>query len=357
MATLETVKYLGGTKTEIAEALNNNFTNLNTSKLEANAKAVSAITADSAAKLAAARTISLTGAVTGSVATDLSGNASISTTLSSFDASKITSGVIDIARIPQGALERLTIVADDTARFALTTATVQKGDTVKVTATGKMYFVVDDSKLNAEAGYEVYTAGTATSVPWSGITGKPTALSAFTNDSGYMKTTEADTKYAVSSHGTHVTYEGTAANIKMNGAAAVGILATVARADHIHPVDTSRAALASPALTGTPTAPTAAAGTNTTQLATTAFVKTAVDTAVSSAGIVKKITFTSADARWGTLAGGLYPLTLDTTGKDIILVMRDNSGTVEQCEVGVKVSGNNRILDSYDKFAGYVLCI
>lgn len=39
------------------------------------------------------------------------------------------------------------------------------------------------------------------------------------------------------------------------------------------------APLASPGLTGTPTAPTAAAGTNTTQLATTAFVKTAVDNA------------------------------------------------------------------------------
>ena len=38
-----------------------------------------------------------------------------------------------------------------------------------------------------------------------------------------------------------------------------------------------KAPLASPALTGTPTAPTAAAGTNTTQLATTAFVTAAVD--------------------------------------------------------------------------------
>ncbi len=37
-----------------------------------------------------------------------------------------------------------------------------------------------------------------------------------------------------------------------------------------------KAPLASPALTGTPTAPTAAAGTKTTQLATTAFVTTAV---------------------------------------------------------------------------------
>lgn len=39
----------------------------------------------------------------------------------------------------------------------------------------------------------------------------------------------------------------------------------------------SKADINSPALTGTPTAPTAASGTNTTQVATTAFVKTAVD--------------------------------------------------------------------------------
>lgn len=44
-----------------------------------------------------------------------------------------------------------------------------------------------------------------------------------------------------------------------------------------------KANLASPALTGTPSAPTAAAGTNTTQIATTAYVKTAVDAVVSAA--------------------------------------------------------------------------
>jgi hypothetical protein len=81
----------------------------------------------------------------------------------------------------------------------------------------------------------------------------------------------------------------------MNGVAAVGTGATFARADHVHPVDTScyqasnpsgyqtaaqvtaslapYAPLASPALTGVPTAPTAAPGTNTTQVATTAFVE------------------------------------------------------------------------------------
>jgi hypothetical protein len=40
---------------------------------------------------------------------------------------------------------------------------------------------------------------------------------------------------------------------------------------------TSKANSVSPVLTGTPTAPTAAAGNNTTQLATTAFVATAID--------------------------------------------------------------------------------
>ncbi len=45
----------------------------------------------------------------------------------------------------------------------------------------------------------------------------------------------------------------------------------------------TKANLESPALTGLPTAPTASAGTNTAQLATTAFVKTAVDNLVASA--------------------------------------------------------------------------
>lgn len=89
------------------------------------------------------------------------------------DASKITTGTISIERLPAGALERCVIVANDTARFALTKSQVQTGDTVKVTATNKMYFVIDDTKLNVEAGYTVYTAGSATEVPWAGVTGKP----------------------------------------------------------------------------------------------------------------------------------------------------------------------------------------
>lgn len=132
--------------------------------------------APTATKLQAARTIALSGAVTGSVSSDFGSNVTISTTLANFDASKIASGTISIDRLPKAALERLVVVANDTARFALTTATVQSGDTVKVTSTGKMYLIKDESKLNSEDGYEPYTASQASSVPWSGVTGKPSTF-------------------------------------------------------------------------------------------------------------------------------------------------------------------------------------
>lgn len=132
--------------------------------------------APTATKLRAARTIALSGAVTGSVSSDFGSNVTISTTLANFDASKIASGTISIDRLPKAALERLIVVADDTARFALTTATAQSGDTVKVTFTGKMYLIKDESKLSSEDGYEPYTASQASSVPWSGVTGKPSTF-------------------------------------------------------------------------------------------------------------------------------------------------------------------------------------
>jgi hypothetical protein len=59
--------------------------------------------------------------------------------------------------------------------------------------------------------------------------------------------------------------------------AVVGTSTLAARQDHVHPIDTSRAPLASPALTGTPTAPTAATTVNSTQLATTAFATPRTD--------------------------------------------------------------------------------
>lgn len=67
----------------------------------------------------------------------------------------------------------------------------------------------------------------------------------------------------------------------------------------------AKAALASPALTGTPTAPTAAVGTNTTQIATTAFVNAEIanDVAVRSAYVSSDQTITAGGLL--TLAHGL----------------------------------------------------
>ena len=95
--------------------------------------------------------------------------------ITELDASKLT-GKIDIARIPAGALERLVPVTNDEARFALTTEQVQNGDVVKVTGTNSLYYVVDDTKLSTEEGYEPYATGTAMSVSWGGITDKPSTF-------------------------------------------------------------------------------------------------------------------------------------------------------------------------------------
>lgn len=99
----------------------------------------------------------------------------------SVDAAQIN-GTIPLDKLPKAALERLVIVETDAARLALTSEDVQNGDSVKVTATGLMYAVVDDTKLGGdtpEAAFTEYVVGTAAkaaladAVPWSGITDKP----------------------------------------------------------------------------------------------------------------------------------------------------------------------------------------
>ena len=101
------------------------------------------------------------------------------------------------------------------------------------------------------------------------LTGAPTAPTAAV---GTNTTQIATTGFVNAEIAADRPFETTVSNIKMDGAQSVGSLNTVARGDHVHPTDTSRAPLASPALTGIPTAPTASTGTRSTQLATTAFV-------------------------------------------------------------------------------------
>ena len=99
------------------------------------------------------------------------------------------------------------------------------------------------------------------------LTGTPTAPTAATSTN---TTQVATTAYVVGQAGT--------ATPVVNGTAAVGTSLLYSRQDHVHGTDTTRAPLASPTFTGTPAAPTATAGTNTTQIATTAFVTAAIPT-------------------------------------------------------------------------------
>lgn len=116
------------------------------------------------------------------------------------------------------------------------------------------------------------------------LTGTPTAPTAAAGTNTTQLATTAFVKAAVDSGAQAM--ESTATNIKMNGTQSAGSLATAARGDHVHPTDTSRAPLASPAFTGAPTAPTPSAGDNSTKLATTAFVQSELSNSVPAGAVI-----------------------------------------------------------------------
>lgn len=93
-----------------------------------------------------------------------------------------------------------------------------------------------------------------------------------------------------------------------------------------------RALIASPELTGTPKAPTAAAGTNTEQIATTAFVKKAVDDAVAGIYTPMGTVDGASDLPTDAEAGDIYTVkeeTVVTEGTEGKNVVQKLSGTVD----------------------------
>lgn len=73
----------------------------------------------------------------------------------------LVNGSIPPAQLPPEVFEHMVVVADDAARFALTTTDVQNGDVVYVDDTQVMYYVVDDTHLDSEAGYKPFAANIA----------------------------------------------------------------------------------------------------------------------------------------------------------------------------------------------------
>lgn len=148
----------------------------------------------------------------------------------------------------------------------------------------------DDGSGNATSVKPVGGEGTFAKLNSPALTGTPTAPTAAAD----TNTTQLATTAFV-----HGQFNSTNGTITMNGAQAAGTSNKAARADHVHPTDTSRAPLNSPTFTGTPAAPTPAADTNTTQLATTAFVvgqaASAAPAALGSAAVGTSLKFARAD--------------------------------------------------------------
>ena len=148
----------------------------------------------------------------------------------------------------------------------------------------------DNSTTIATTAFVTANAATLSSPGFSGTPTAPTAA--------------ADTNTTQLATTAFVIGQASSTNPLMDGSVSIGSSLRFARADHVHPTDTTRAPLASPGLTGTPSAPTAAAGTNTTQIATCAFVQSAI-AGVSDPWSVVKLTSDATTTSTGPVTSGL----------------------------------------------------
>lgn len=85
----------------------------------------------------------------------------------------ITSGTIDTDRIPKEAKFDFRPVKDTEERLSLTIDDIQNGDVIQEDSTGKMYFVIDDTKLGTEDAFKEFTVG---SIPWSSVLNRPLSI-------------------------------------------------------------------------------------------------------------------------------------------------------------------------------------
>ena len=249
------------------------------------AKASSATTADSATK----------------ATQDASGNVITSTYATKASlASVATSGEYsDLSGVPTALKNPTALTLQNSAGTSIGSYDGSTATTVKLTAsTVGLGNVTNESK--------------ATMLASAALTGTPTAptATAGTNTTQVATTafvtTAVANKTSVSGNAGTATKLATAKTIALSGdvsgsadfdgSEGITITATVADDSHNHVIGNvdglqtalnAKAPLASPTFTGTPKAPTAAAGTNTTQVATTAFVTTAVANKTSVASATK----------------------------------------------------------------------
>ena len=179
--------------------------------------------------------------------------------------------------------------AANTTAIAKTEAIAAAGTAADAAVAGAITAAAADATTkasNAQAA-AISAAASAADTKVSTHNSATTNVHGIADTSALATKSYVDTANALKANLASPTFTGTVAGITKS---MVGLGNVDNTADSAKPISTAaqtaldlKAPLASPALTGTPTAPTAAAGTNTTQVATTAFVGTAVSNLVASA--------------------------------------------------------------------------
>jgi hypothetical protein len=245
--------------------------------------------ADATSKANAAQSAAEATAAAGDAATLASAAAALNTALTSEAATRNTA----ISNAVSGHNDDTTDVHGiaDTSALA-TKAYADSAVSTHNSDQTNVHGIADTANLVTLAGVQTLTNKTITSP--SGLVKADVGLGNVDNTSDADKPISDDTQAALDLKaplasptftGTVTTPLSTAGYVKTNASGVLSSSAAVAQADVTGLTSdlALKAPLASPALTGTPTAPTATAGTNTTQIATTAFVTGAVADLIASA--------------------------------------------------------------------------
>ena len=286
-------------------ALTNNGVSSNTASITAITAAIAAeVTRATAAELALTNSVA---ANTASITANTNSIASLNTSVAANTAS-ITANASAIAA---------EVTRATAAELALSNSVA--ANTTSITA--------NTSVIAAEV-----TRATAAELALTNSVAANTAsITANTNSIASLNTSVAANTASITANASAIAAEvtrATAAELALTNSVAANTASITANTEAIN----LRATTASPSFTGTPTAPTAAAGTNTTQLATTAFVTSAISTVNASS-----ISGTVAVANGGT------GVTTSTGSGNVVLstsptLVTPNLGTPSTL-VGTNISG------------------
>ena len=217
------------------------------------------------------------------------------------------------ARTPVDGNVTIGFAQSDAAGLVKADSSATTGNGVRIDSNGALY--IDRQSVTSALGYTPPTSDT-----------KPSAMKGATADAagaaGYVPAP------AAGKNGAYLRGDGTWCAVD---SAPTDSSSSLVSSGAVKAALNAKAPTASPTLTGTPKAPTAAAGTNTTQIATTAFVQAAVSAAQASAAMYQGAANSYADITKTAYRAGWY-----------WVVKTAGSYAGQACEIGDMVFANKK---------------